>query len=263
MYDEGLINFDEPFTSLRNQGMILAPDGSKMSKSKNNTIEPEILLSQGYGADSIRLMELFLGPWDQAVNWSIDGVGGVFRFLQRYWILAEEYLESEITDNDRDLEIMSLSHKTIKKVSEDLHAMDFNTAIAAMMSLVNELYKIKAEAPISRSAGWRFALETLTQLIAPFAPHITEEVWQNLGHESSVHISNWPAWDSNLVTEEVITLAIQINGKVRSEIVVPSDISEAQAIEAAKTDEKITPYLEGKEIKKQIYVPGRLVSLVV
>jgi leucyl-tRNA synthetase len=263
MYDDGLINFDEPFASLRNQGMILAPDGQKMSKSKGNTIEPDELISHGYGADSIRLMELFIGPWNQAVAWSVDGIGGTFRFLQRYWTLCEEFLETKDSSSQKDLEITAFTHKAIKKVTEDLARMEFNTAIAAMMSLVNELYKIKAEEPVGRSDGWRFALETLTQLLAPFAPHITEEVWESLGHEESVHISRWPVWDEKLVTEEVITLAVQINGKVRSEIVVEAGISAQAAIAAAKADAKIAPQIEGKDIKKEIYVPGRLVSLVV
>ncbi len=262
MYDDGLVSFDEPFISLRNQGMILAPDGQKMSKSKGNTIEPDDLLSEGYGADSIRLMELFIGPWNQAVNWSVEGIGGTYRFLQRYWTLVGEFLESKQPENPKDLEITAAAHKTIKKVTEDLHRMEFNTAVASMMSLVNELYKTKAEEPITHSAGWRFALESLTQLLAPIAPHITEEVWSDLGHESSVHITDWPSWDEKLVTEEVITLAVQVNGKVRSEIVVPTDISEEDATNAAKEDEKVAAYLEGKKIKKAIYVPGRLVSLV-
>jgi leucyl-tRNA synthetase len=131
-----------------------------------------------------------------------------------------------------------------------------------MMSLVNELYKLKVKHGVNRSDGWTFAMESLTQLLAPFAPHITEEVWESLGHDSSVHISNWPQWDEKLVAEEVITLAVQVNGKVRSEIVAPTDISEVEAIEAAKADEKIAPLIEGKKLKKQIYVPGRLVSLV-
>jgi leucyl-tRNA synthetase len=234
-----------------------------MSKSKGNTIEPDELLAHGYGADSIRLMELFIGPWDQAVSWSVEGIGGTFRFLQRYWTLAEEFLEAPADGNSKDLELTAAAHKTIKKVSEDVHNMSFNTAIAAMMSLVNDLYKFKAEAGVSRSAGWRFALESLTLLLAPFAPHIAEEVWHNLGHEESVHVSQWPEWDEQLVAEEVVTLAVQINGKVRSEIVVPADITEADAIAAAKADGKIAPQIEGREIKKAIYVAGRLVSLVV
>jgi leucyl-tRNA synthetase len=263
MYDDGLINFDEPFTRLRNQGMILAPDGQKMSKSKGNTIEPDELIGHGYGADSIRLMELFLGPWNQAVNWSIDGIGGTFRFLQRYWTLSQEFLDAPKVNNPKDLAITAQVHKTIKKVSEDVHKMEYNTAIATMMSLVNELYKFKAEDELTHSAGWRFALESLTLLLAPFAPHIAEEVWEELSHENSVHISSWPQWDDKLVAEEVITLAVQVNGKVRSEIVVSADVTEDEALAAAKADDKIIPHLEGKRIKKEIYVPGRLVSLVI
>jgi leucyl-tRNA synthetase len=263
MYDDGLINFDEPFTRLRNQGMILAPDGQKMSKSKGNTIEPDELIGHGYGADSIRLMELFLGPWNQAVNWSIDGIGGTFRFLQRYWTLSQEFLDAPKVNNPKDLAITAQVHKTIKKVSEDVHKMEYNTAIAAMMSLVNELYKFKAEDELTHSAGWRFALESLTLLLAPFAPHIAEEVWEELSHENSVHISSWPQWDDKLVAEEVITLAVQVNGKVRSEIVVSADVTEDEALAAAKADDKIISHLEGKRIKKEIYVPGRLVSLVI
>ncbi|HET6863955.1 MAG TPA: class I tRNA ligase family protein, partial [Candidatus Saccharimonadales bacterium] len=263
MFDEGLINFDEPFSSLRNHGMILAPDGSKMSKSKNNTIEPDELLEQGYGADSIRLMELFIGSWDQAVNWSVEGIGGTYRFLQRYWTLAGEFLDAPSSPNQKDLEVTALAHKTVKKVSRDLTRMDFNTAIAAMMEFVNQLYKLKTEEPISQSEGWRFALETLTQLLAPFAPHITEELWNDLGHTESVHIANWPEWDEKLVAEEVITLAVQVNGKVRAEIIVATDITEAEVIAAAKIDDRVAAYLKGKPVKKAIYVPGRLVSLVI
>jgi leucyl-tRNA synthetase len=193
----------------------------------------------------------------------MSGIAGTRRFLDRYWTLAEEFLEAEPADNSGDLGITAATHKAVKKVTKDLEKLDFNTAIAAMMSYVNELYKIKAEEPMTHSAGWLFALETLTQLLAPLAPHITEEVWQNLGHESSVHISAWPQWDEHLVAEEVITIAIQINGKVRSEIAVETDITEEEAIAAAKADERVAPHLEGRTIKKAIYVPGRLVSLVI
>jgi leucyl-tRNA synthetase len=265
MHDEGLINFDEPFTALRNQGMILAPDGQKMSKSKGNTIEPEGLIKDGYGADSIRLMELFIGPWNQAAAWSTDGLAGMYRFLQRVWTLASEYLEAENAKESHieEAQFAVLTHKTIKKVSQDLERMDFNTAIAAMMSMVNELYKLKAENGISQSPGWRNALETLVQLLAPFTPHISEELWQDLGHSESVHVSHWPKWDENLVKEDMITLAVQVNGKVRAEIIVDADISEEDAIRDAKLNEKVMEHIKDKEIKKAIYVPGRLVSLVI
>ena len=262
MYDEGLIEFDEPFYSLRNHGMILAPDGAKMSKSKGNTIEPDELLAQGYGADSIRLMELFIGPWNQAASWSVEGLGGTYRFLQRVWTLASEYLEAKGSQSNIDeAALAALTQRTTKKVTEDIHRLDFNTAIAALMSMVNELYRVKADKGIGRTAAWQTAIETLLQLLAPFAPHITEELWHELGHQESIHVSTWPAWDEDLIKEETLTLAVQINGKVRAEIDVPVGISEDDAISEAKKAGH--EYLVGKTIKKAIYVPGRLVSLVV
>lgn len=261
MYDEKLINFDEPFTSLRNHGMILAPDGAKMSKSKGNTIEPDVLLGQGYGADSIRLMELFIGPWNQAASWSVEGMGGTYRFLQRVWTLVGDYQESSGSEtNIEETALAVLSHKTIKKVTEDIHRLDFNTAIAALMSMVNELYKLKAQ-KIAKTPAWQQAIETLLLLLAPFAPHISEELWHDLGHETSIHVAPWPTWDEQLIQEDTMTLAVQINGKVRAEIEVATDISEEDAITEAKN--AATEHLPGKNIKKAIYVPGRLVSLVI
>jgi leucyl-tRNA synthetase len=265
MYDEGLISFNEPFAKLRNHGMILAPDGAKMSKSKGNTIEPDGLIADGYGADSIRLMELFIGPWDQAVNWSTQGIAGMYRFLQRTWALTEEFRAAgeHSQSNLDEIELMAATYRMIKKVTQDLESMSFNTAIAAQMTLVNDLYKLKAEKGIAQTPGWRFALESMVRALAPFAPHITEELWSELGNQQSVHVTDWPSWDENLIKDEMITLAVQINGKVRSEIVVEADIDEQAAVETAKNDERIKLLLEGKHIKKAIYVPGRLVSLVV
>jgi leucyl-tRNA synthetase len=268
MFDEGLISFDEPFTSLRNHGMILAPDGQKMSKSKNNTIEPDNLIEQGYGADAIRLMELFIGPWDQAVNWSVEGIGGTYRFLQRVWTLALEFSDSKPSteghNSELEVRITRAVHKAIKKVSEDLHGLGFNTAIAALMECVNELYKIKSEHNFSLAHdAWRDSLIALTQLMAPFAPHIAEELWEELGQSGSVHVSKWPAWDEALVSEDTATIAIQVNGKVRAEIMVAADADEDAVMAAAKENDKIATLLEGKHIKKTVYVAGRLLSLVI
>jgi leucyl-tRNA synthetase len=195
----------------------------------------------------------------------VQGLAGMHRFLQRIWTLTGEFLESEPKKESHleEAEFAVLTHKTIKKVTKDLEDMDYNTAIAAMMQMVNELYKLKAENGVSQNPGWRNSLETLVQLLAPFTPHIAEELWQMLGHEGSVHISAWPTWDEELVKEDIITLAVQVNGKVRAEILVTAGISEEDAIETAKKDEKIAAYIKGKHIKKAIYVSGRLVSLVV
>lgn len=268
MFDEKLIDFDEPFKTLRNHGMILAPDGRKMSKSWNNTIEPDELIKQGYGADSIRLMELFIGPWDQAANWSLKGLGGTFRFLQRVWTLVGEFLDSKpgVKGHNSELEVQIARsvHKAIKKISQDMTGLDFNTAIAALMECVNELYKIKTEYNfgLARSV-WHENLEKLVQLLAPLAPHIAEELWEQLGNKDSVHLSQWPTWDEELIKEELIKVAVQINGKVRAEVLLPADVSEADAVKAVKNDEKVAGYLAGRKIKKTIVVPGRIVSLVV
>lgn len=261
IYDEGLIGFDEPFKTLRNQGMILAPDGNKMSKSKGNTIEPSVLIDQGYGADTVRIMELFIGPWNQAANWSIEGVGGANRFLQRAWTLVQEYNQSDGGTADSK-ELVRTLHKAIKKTSQDLNDLNFNTAIAGLMECVNELYLLKAKDKF-QSSEWQWALETLVQLLAPFAPHIAEELWECLGQEESVHLSKWPQHDDKYLLTDKVTIVVQINGKVRSKIEVAKDTSETSIVELAKKDEKVSSYLKDQEIKKTIYVPNKLISFVI
>lgn len=265
MYDAGLISFDEPFQSLRNQGMILAPDGRKMSKSWGNTITPDDIIDQGYGADAIRVMELFIGPWDQSANWSVEGMGGCFRFLQRIWTLVQEFLAAEETDKNSDAEsaLRRITHKTIRRVTLDLRDMGFNTAVAAMMEMVNELYRIKAAHSFRSRAVWQESFDALLQLLAPFAPHITDELWQQLGHDSSIHLTNWPDFDEQYLAEDVITIAVQVNGKVRSQVQVAPDSTESQVEAAARADEKAAGYLDSKETIKLIYVPGKLISFVV
>ncbi|MDB5161097.1 MAG: leucyl-tRNA synthetase [Candidatus Saccharibacteria bacterium] len=264
LHDHHGLSFDEPFRKLTNQGIILGPDGQKMSKSRGNVINPDEQV-KSYGADSLRLYMMFMGPYEQGGPYNMGGIAGTRRFLDRIWTLMQEYLETP-AEPRADLDeaaITAAVHRTIKKVTKDIEKLSFNTAIAAMMSLVNELYKFKDEKKISRTPAWRFALETLAQLLAPMAPHITEEIWADLGHETSVHISRWPQWDDALITEEMTTLGVQVNGKLRGEIVAASDISEQEAVKMAKEDENVAKYLEGKTVKKEIYVPGRLVSLVI
>jgi leucyl-tRNA synthetase len=263
MYDEGLISFQEPFTTLRNQGMILAPDGQKMSKSKGNTIEPDSLLDQGYGADAIRIMELFIGPWNQSANWSVEGMGGAFRFLQRVWTLVQEHAGADTnTKLIENKELKRAIHAAAKRVTEDLHDMGFNTAIAALMELTNELYKLKNNTPLG-SSEWQAALSTLVQLLAPFAPHISEELWQQLGNQGSVHISAWPSWDEALLVSDMMKIVVQVNGKLRGEVHVATGASKEQVLETAKADKKVSGYLTNRAIKKSVYVPGKLVNFVV
>jgi leucyl-tRNA synthetase len=261
MFDEGLINFEEPFKTLRNHGMILAPDGTKMSKSKGNTIEPGGLIDQGYGADSIRIMELFLGPWNQMASWSVEGMGGAFRFLQRVWTLVLEFQESaEPKGANKDL--LVLQHKTTAKVSKDLENLGFNTAISALMEYVNELYKIKAEDNYS-SKEWESAIKTLVQLLAPFAPHITEELWKALGNKTSVHVSDWPIHDDKYLASNTTNIVVQINGKVRANISMPMDSAESDVVKSAKDEAKVMGYLKDNPIKKTIYIKNKLLSFVI
>ncbi len=261
MFDEGLIEFKEPFKTLRNQGNILAPDGQKMSKSKGNVISPDELISQGYGADSIRLMELFIGPWNQSAAWSVEGMGGTFRFLQRVWTLVQEHIASEESE-DITPELPRALAKATKAVSLDMHELGFNTSIASLMELVNELYKLKTITKLG-SAQWKAVLTTLIQLLAPFAPHITEELWQRLGNTGSVHTSEWPSWDEKLLISETMTIVIQVNGKVRANIEMPAASSESDVTKLAQSHEKIAEYLQGKAAQKVIYVPNKLINFVI
>lgn len=263
MFDAGLIDFDEPFSALRNHGMILAPDGRKMSKSWGNVIAPDDIISQGYGADSIRILELFIGPWNQVANWSVEGLGGSYRFLQRVWTLTHEYLDNTPKDgeNNQGQELIQETHKVIHKVSKDIEDMGYNTAIASLMEFVNYLYKYKAKYSFVARDDWQFVLDSLTQLLAPFAPHITEELWQQLGHTDSVHTSNWPSYDEKYLVSDTMTIAVQVNGKLRATLEIASDSDEETIIAAAKANENIQVHLSS-EPKRVIYVPKKLLNLV-
>lgn len=266
MHDAGMIDFDEPFTALRNHGMIWAPDGRKMSKSFGNTISPDDLIADGYGADAIRVMELFIAPWNQGANWSTEGLGGCYRFLTRAWTVSQEYLHGKEAAGDRELEtrLTIATHKTIKKVTEDLNTLGFNTAIAGLMEYVNELYKIKVELPPHKgNVAWTEAISALAQLLAPFAPHIAEELWSDLGRTDSVHVDHWPTWDEKFLVADVITVVVQINGKMRAKLDVAADVSEEEVTKLALEHERVIEHIGVKKPAKVIYVPGRLINIVV
>ncbi len=264
MFDEGLINFDEPFTSLRNHGMILAPDGRKMSKSWDNVIAPDDLIDQGYGADTVRIMELFIGPWNQSANWSVEGMAGAFRFLQRVWTLAHEYGDNQSRSQSKTSELKPLRHRTIAKVSHDLEDMGYNTAIATLMEYVNKLYKIKVRDKFADKKQWEATFRDLILILAPFAPYISEEIWQSvLKNKTSVHTAAWPVHDPKYLISDSMTIVVQVNGKVRANIKLPTDTNEKQVILAAGKDKKVTSYTKGHKIKKTIYVPGKLVNFVI
>ena len=262
MFDAGMIDFNEPFTALRNHGMILAPDGRKMSKSWGNTITPDEIIEQGYGADAIRVMELFIGPWDQKANWSVEGMGGCFRFLQRVWTITQEFVAGQDGESPQTAALKKATHTAIKKVSQDMQDMGFNTSVASLMELVNELYKIKAaEKGFADRAAWQEALQNLLLLLAPFAPHITEELWHDLGHKESIHLADWPVFDPAVLVEDTVTYAIQVNGKLRGEVSVAADADKDSVATAAQ--EKVASHLDGVAIKKTIVVPGKIVNFVV
>lgn len=264
MADAGLINFNEPFKALRNQGMLLAADGEKISKSKGNSISPEEIIDQGYGADALRMIVLFLAPFDMSTPWSNEGLAGVFRFLQRVWTVSQRYLESDNQDHNTEAEgaLMTATHTAIKKVSKDVEVMGYNTSIAALMQFTNELYIIEKQYGFAAKDAWQFALTTLAQLLAPFAPHITEELWADLGNQGSVHVSSWPVHDDSYLVQHVLKIAIQVNGKLRGEIEVPHDATQ-EVIEAeARAQQNVASYLTG-DVRKVIYVPSKLLNFVV
>ncbi len=252
----------EPVGKLVYNGYIQAADGSKMSKSKGNTINPSDIIDQGYGADSLRLFEMFIAPYELSTNWNTNGVPGTYRFLQRVWKLNQEYQAGAKQDDAASDELLRLTHRAIKRVTENLEQLGFNTAVAGLMEYVNELYKIKAAHGYGAREAWQFALSSLTQLIAPFAPHIAEELWQSYGNETSVHIANWPAYEEKYLVSDTLTIPVQVNGKVRAQLTVATDASEDDVKAQALAHERIQSYLENKQPARIIYVPGRLISIV-
>lgn len=259
-YDQKLVPTPEPYLARRGQGIILAEDGSKMSKSKGNVVNPSDIINQGYGADSLRLALAFLAPYDQTTPWSPDGVAGTFRFLQRFWTLTQQYLEANKNDYDQ-LELQAITHHAIKKVSGDIEKLYFNTAIATLMQATNELYKLKSEKGFSDA--WQDSLVSLTKLLAPFAPHLCEEIWQDLGQRGSIHTSSWPIHDEKYLKSNKMTIVVQINGKLRGEITVSIDADKESIIELAKNDEKVAIHVDRQKIRKVVYVPNKLVNFVV
>jgi leucyl-tRNA synthetase len=246
LYDEGVVSTKEPFMRLKTVGLIQAEDGRKMSKRWGNVINPDDVVAR-MGADTLRVYEMFMGPFGQAIAWSTDDMVGSRRFIEKVWRLQERVSPGGEHD-------VVLLNQTIKKVTDDISSFDFNTAVAAMMVLANDFEKRKE---ISQEA-----YRTLIQLLAPFAPHVADEIWEDLGEEGSVHVSAWPRFDETLLVADTVMIAVQINGKVRSEVQVSSNASEAEVTAAALSDEMVQKFLEGTDPKRIIYVPGRLLSIV-
>jgi leucyl-tRNA synthetase len=271
--DLGIVPFDEPFTNLLTQGMVIK-DGAKMSKSKGNIVDPDDMIKQ-YGADTTRLFSLFAAPPERDLEWQEEGVEGGSRFLNRVWRLVYE-LRNRLSkepapapmgkaDLSPELwEMRQKAHKTIKKVTEDIERFHFNTAIAAVMELVNHLYQTKdsIEATPQATAVWRETIASLILLLAPFVPHVAEELWQVLGNKESVVKAPWPEYDQEAITEEEIVIVVQVNGKLRDRLLIPVSSEEENIKAMALASPKVRRYINGKEVKKTIFVPQKLVNIV-
>jgi len=247
LFDIGAVSYDEPFTRLQHVGLIMAEDGRKMSKRWGNVINPDDIIKE-YGADALRAYEMFMGPFDQASVWDTNGLRGVKKFLDKAHDLGGK------GDKGDNKEIVTLLHKTIKKVTKDIETMDFNTAISQMMIFVNKI----------QSTGCsQQTRKMFLQVLSPFAPHLCEELWSQLGEKQSIFLSEWPKHDEKLIIEETVEIPVQINGKVRVKLQVEPNILEEKLKELVFADDQVQRYVEDKEVKKFIYVKGRLVSLVV
>ena len=268
--DAGAVNFDEPFTNLLTQGMVIK-DGAKMSKSKGNVVSPEEIIAR-YGADTARLFILFAAPPERDLEWSDQGVEGAYRFLNRVWRLILSFSEKIKAASDaydiaaltpEEKELRRVLHVTIAKVTEDVkERFTFNTALSSIMELVNAFYGFQDAADVNPHLVRETALD-LVKLLAPFAPHITEELWQRLGGEKSVHIQPWPAYEEAAMRQDEVEIVLQINGKVRDKIVVAAELDAAGMEKAALAQPRVKQYTEGKTIIKVIAIPGKLVNIVV
>jgi leucyl-tRNA synthetase len=257
MRDLGLVDFDEPMNRLFNQGIILGPDGQKMSKSRGNVVNPQEYVDR-YGSDALRDFLMFIGPWEEGGPWDSKGIEGVSRFLRRALSLVTE---GDSSGGEADpSELTRRTNRLVKKITGDLEAFRFNTAIAALMEHTNYLLAVRGRVD---DEEWHEALRTFVTVLSPFAPHHAEEMWAAMGEEYSVHEQAWPGYEEALIQAQEITLVIQVNGKLRDRIEVPADISEEAAKELALSSARVRPHLEGKELRKSVYVPGRLVNLVV
>lgn len=262
-YKLGLVPTPEPFKRMMYNAYIMAPDGSKMSKSKGNVIDPMEIMDSGYGADSLRVYEMFIAPYDLDAPWDTRGVPGTYRFLNRVWALTQEYLESQPEEMSEQTasEVLAVTHKVIKKITSDIEDDKFNTAISSMMETVNNFYKIKEASGIAQNDTWRFALESLLQVLAPFAPHITEELWADLGHSDTIHRDHWPKWDDKYLVSDTMTIIVQVNGKLRAKLELANDLSEEEVKAQALAHENVSKFVDG-DPKKVIYIPGKIVNVV-
>ena len=254
LQDAGHVDFEEPYKRFRAHGMIIR-DGAKMSKSRGNVVNPDEYVER-WGADTFRTYLMFLGPYEEGGDFRDQSIAGVRRFLGRLWSsVIDAAARGEDGSGQPDAAVMRKLHQTIKKVSEDLPALSYNTAVAAMMEYMNVVR-------LSERSVHRAEIEPLVQLVAPFAPHVAEDLWERLGHDRSVFDSGWPVFDASLAAEELITIAVQVGGKTRGTVQLPPGANQDAAMEAALADPNISKFIAGPP-KKIIFVPGRLLSIVV
>lgn len=263
--DQGWINFREPVKRLLYNGYINAPDGRKMSKSKGNVIDPLDVIDSGYGADTLRTYEMFIGPYNLDAMWNTNSIGGVYRFMNRCWNLVQEYVDSDksavLSDQTKNT-LLRLRHSTVKKVTTDLYNAQFNTAVAMMMEYLNGLSKLK-EAGFDKNL-WHDVLIVLTQLLAPFAPHVSSEMLCELnGDDARMEQIDWPKWDEKYLTTDTVNIAVQVNGKLRGTVEVNKEATEDNVKAAAMAVENVTHFIGGKTPTRVIYVPGKIVNIVV
>lgn len=261
LHEQQLIGFTEPFTQLINQGLILGPDGNKMSKSKGNVIDPAEYVDK-YGSDALRLYLMFMGPYEEGGPWDSGRFEGTYRFIGKVWDMVTGTYELKTLDTIVEAELQSRLHKVIKKVSEDLKDVKFNTAISAMMEFVNFAVKLKQESKVSEVV-WQDTMNVFTALLAPFAPHLCEELWEILGNSESVHLQSWPKYDPELIKDDVVTIVIQINGKLKGEFVTETGTTKDELEKLATTFCEEKGLLRNAQVLKIVVVPNRLVNFVV
>jgi leucyl-tRNA synthetase len=258
--DAGLVPFREPFTRLANQGQLLGADGYRMSKSRGNVNTPDSIVD-AYSADALRVYEMFMAPFDQDIAWSTEGLNGAWRFLNRLWNLYGDTYAGSSASSGEDPELQRMLHKTIRYVGERIESFRLNTMVSALMELVNFLGD-RQRADAWRTASFHQALEVLLLLLAPAAPHMTEELWHITGHPGSVHLQTWPAWDEALARDEIIQLPVQVNGKLRGIVEVSIEAGSDEVQQAALSQARIQQYLDGQKIDKLIFVSGKVLNIV-
>ncbi|GGK15229.1 leucine--tRNA ligase [Deinococcus malanensis] len=261
MRDMGLTTQSEPFARLRNQGMILGEDNEKMSKSRGNVVDPDDLVRE-YGADTVRTFLMFIAPWELGGPWDSQGINGPAKWLSRVWNLYFEEKSSGPEENITEADLRHAVHSALAKVNGDFERMSFNTIIATLMELTNTLVKAK-RSPVASTPAWDEALNIFNLMLAPVAPHIAEEIWFGRGQEGSIHTHRWPAVDVSAAVRDTVTIGVQVSGKVRGEVSISKTATQEEALGAARANADVARFIEGKQVVKEIYVPGRIINIVV